>query len=98
MKYSKDTFLTQRKYTLYILKNSWLLGSKPSRVPIKKNIDFRKDNIDKLTDPFTFRKLLGKLMYLSITRWYINETNINKTHSKLKILDIYFLNWGGCII
>lgn len=60
-------FLTHPKYMLYILKDSGLLCYKPSKVPIEKNIDFRNDNTEKLPDPLSFRKLLGKLMYLNIT-------------------------------
>lgn len=64
----KGIILSQRKYTLDILNDNGLLGSKPSKVPIEKQVYWRKDSSNLLNDPFKYRRLIEKLIYLNITR------------------------------
>jgi len=61
-------YLSQRKYIMDILSANGLLGSKPSSVPLQKGIDWRIENSRLLEDPFIYRRLIGQLMYLNMTR------------------------------
>lgn len=51
-----------------ILNEHGLLGSKPSTIPIQRNIEWRLDKSPLLDDPFIYRRLIRKLIYLNITR------------------------------
>lgn len=65
---SQGIYLSQKKYALDILSENGLLGSKPSKIPIQKNIDWREDKSPLLEDPLVYRRLIRKLIYLNITR------------------------------
>ncbi|XP_062100755.1 uncharacterized mitochondrial protein AtMg00810-like [Humulus lupulus] len=54
-------FVSQRKYTFDLLKETGMLGSKPNKTPIKM---FGGSPIDK----GRYQQLVGKLIYLSHTR------------------------------
>jgi hypothetical protein len=60
--------LSQRKYTLDILQNTDYLGSKPVATPMESNLKLMLDEGDLIDDPDTYRKLVDKLIYLTITR------------------------------
>jgi len=60
--------ISQRKYTLVILHDFGYLWVSPSNLPIKHDLDFRKDESPPMKDPSTYRQLIGKLIYLTITR------------------------------
>ncbi|CAH9074985.1 unnamed protein product [Cuscuta europaea] len=61
-------FLTQRKYTLDILTETGLLGAKPATSPIEQNHKLSQASGSLLTDPEPYRRLLGHLIYLAVTR------------------------------
>ncbi|CAH9096427.1 unnamed protein product [Cuscuta europaea] len=61
-------FLSQRKYTLDIITESGLLGAKPAATPIDINHCLARSNSDLLADPLPYRRLLGRLIYLAVTR------------------------------
>lgn len=58
----------QHKYALDILSETGLLAAKPSPLPIKPNLKLQKDEGEHLHDPVLYRKLVGKLLYLTNTR------------------------------
>lgn len=60
--------LSQRKYVLDILEETSLLGSKPVETPMDLNVKLSCDNGELMLDPERYRRLVGKLNYLTITR------------------------------
>ncbi|KAK2991896.1 hypothetical protein RJ640_011585 [Escallonia rubra] len=60
--------LSQRKYVLDILSESGLLGSKPSSTPMDQQHKLTPDAGSICSDPGQYRRLVGRLLYLTITR------------------------------
>ena len=60
--------LNQRKYTLEILQDTGLASSKPFNTPMEQNIKLSTTSGVLLKDPTQFRRLIGRLMYLTMTR------------------------------
>lgn len=61
-------YISKRKCGLDLLKDNGLSRAKPSKVPMDKNLNFRDDTSKFLHDPLLFRKFIGILIYLNITR------------------------------
>jgi len=64
---SQGIFLSQRKYALELVEECRLLGSKPTDFPIKTNHKLALSDGAILADPMQYRRLVGKLIYLTIT-------------------------------
>ncbi|XP_019425041.1 PREDICTED: uncharacterized protein LOC109333914 [Lupinus angustifolius] len=66
---NKGIFLYQRKYALDLLEDTGMLGSKPCSTAMEyaKRLISSIDG-ELLSDPTTYRRLMGKLLYLTHTR------------------------------
>lgn len=63
--------LCQRKYALDLPTSTGMLGCKPSLIPMIPNLKMSKTDGELLDDQEMYRSLVGRLMYLTITRPYI---------------------------
>ncbi|XP_026383559.1 uncharacterized protein LOC113279061 [Papaver somniferum] len=64
----KGIFLCQRKYILDIGNDSGLLGAKVSPSPMEQHLKILPTSGDLLPDPSVYRRLIGRLFYLQVTR------------------------------
>lgn len=60
--------LNQRKYTLDILKETGMQGCRLSKLPMKQNCNVRVNDDDPNADATRYRRSLGRLLYLTVTR------------------------------
>ncbi|CAM8930983.1 unnamed protein product [Rhodiola kirilowii] len=65
---SKGIFINQRKYALDLLAETGLLACKPCSTPMDIKGKLALSTADKISDPTQYRKLVGKLVYLNVTR------------------------------
>lgn len=65
---TKGFVLSQRKYTLDILKDCGLEGCRPSSFPMEQNARFDHDENGQAVDALQYRRLIGRLLYLTVTR------------------------------
>jgi hypothetical protein len=60
--------LCQRKYTLDLLEDAGLLGSKPCNTPMQPHLQLHKSSGHPLSNPTPYRRLIGRLLYLTHSR------------------------------
>ncbi|KAK4386771.1 Retrovirus-related Pol polyprotein from transposon RE2 [Sesamum angolense] len=60
--------LSHRKYACDLLQEAGLLGTKPVDTPMDSITDFWNDDGNYLEDKTKYRRLVGKLIYLTVTR------------------------------
>lgn len=65
---SQGIFMNQRKYTLELLEDTDFLAAKPSPVPFDPNLKLSPTDGAPLADPTLYRRLIGRLIYLTNTR------------------------------
>ncbi|XP_057956674.1 uncharacterized mitochondrial protein AtMg00810-like [Malania oleifera] len=63
----KGINLNQRKFALNILKETGMRGCKPINSPMEQQLKLSKDSRDLFTDLNKYRRLIGKLMYLTLS-------------------------------
>lgn len=65
---SSGIFISQSKYTLDLLKEYGMINVKPLRLPMDSQLKLTHDKGVPMPDPSKYQKLIGKLIYLTITR------------------------------
>ncbi|CAL1374616.1 unnamed protein product [Linum trigynum] len=60
--------LSQRKYALDILADSGMMAARPSGFPMEQNHNLTRPTEERLADAHAYRRLIGRLLYLTITR------------------------------
>ncbi|XP_038885780.1 secreted RxLR effector protein 161-like [Benincasa hispida] len=60
--------VSQRKYTLNLLKETGMTGCKPADTPVEANLNLIESADDVLVNKERYQRLMGKLIYLSHTR------------------------------
>ncbi|XP_070679109.1 uncharacterized mitochondrial protein AtMg00810-like [Malus domestica] len=64
---SKQLFLNQRKYVLDLLDEANITECKPARTPLASKLQLHEKR-ESLSDPSVYQRVVGKLIYLTITR------------------------------
>ena len=63
-----DIFINQRKYALQLLSDAGSLRCKPATTPMEVNLKLSQEKWELLDDPTMYIRLIGRLLYLTITR------------------------------
>jgi len=61
-------FMCHRHYTMSILEDTGMLACKPSAVPMEADLKLNAKSGSQLPDPRIYRRLIGRLLYLTISR------------------------------
>ena len=61
-------YMSQRKYVLDILQDTRLTGARPDKFPMEQYLKLTPDDEELLNDPVKYRRLVGRLIYLMVTR------------------------------
>ena len=70
----KGISLNQIKYTLEVLKEAGMIGCKPAKTPMEQQLKLAKSDRELLKDSGQFWRLIGKLMYLTLSKLDITYT------------------------
>lgn len=65
---SSGICIAQKQYTIKLLEDTGYLGSKPLSTPKNPNQKLTATDGELLADPFQYRRLVGRLLYLTFTR------------------------------
>lgn len=64
----KGISVSQRKYILDLLRETGMLGCKPSETPMEPNLKLDNDEAEATVDKGRYQRLVGRLIYLANTR------------------------------
>ncbi|GJV19603.1 retrovirus-related pol polyprotein from transposon TNT 1-94 [Tanacetum coccineum] len=65
---AQGIFISQHKYTKDLLKEGGVLNNKPYKLPMDPNLKLQADVGTPLLDPEVYRRSIGQLIYLTVTR------------------------------
>ena len=61
-------YLSQRKYAMDIISECGMLGSKPADTPMEQNHNLSKDDGIYFEEPDKYHRLIGRVVYLAVTK------------------------------
>lgn len=70
----KGTIISQRKYTIDLLKETGMLGCKPASTPIDSKMKLGREEKGIPVDKGRYQHLVGRLVYLSWRLIYLSHT------------------------
>lgn len=65
---SQGLFLSKKKYAEDLIIEFGMHNKKPLRLPLDSNVKLTHDMGDPIPDPTDYQRLIGRLVYLTITR------------------------------
>ena len=65
-------FVSQQKYVLDLLGETWMMGCKATETPIEPNLKLRSVKPESVMNMEQYQRLVGRLIYLSHTRLNID--------------------------
>jgi hypothetical protein len=68
----KGIWLLQRQYALNKLSKYGMIGYKPISIPMEQNVKLSADEGDLVEDTTIYRRIMGSLIYMTITRPYLS--------------------------
>jgi hypothetical protein len=72
IKSPKGIWLLQRQYALNKLSEYGMTGCKPISIPLEQNVKLSADEGDLVEDTTMYRRIVGNLIYMTITRPYLS--------------------------
>ncbi|KAE9604737.1 putative RNA-directed DNA polymerase [Lupinus albus] len=82
--------LNQRVYILSLLEDSGSLAAKPAKVPFDPSLKLQLDQGTHLADVLSYRRLVGRLLYLTISRPYIAYVVQKLSLFMCKSMDVHY--------
>ena len=71
-RFSNRIFISQHHYALQLLSDVGYLGCKTKKIPMAPNVKFSNDEGKLLDYPLVYRRMIGRLLYLTITWPYLS--------------------------
>jgi len=68
----KGIWLLQKQYALNKLSEYGMMGCKPILIPLEQNVKLSADEGDLVEDVTMYRRIVGSLIYMTITRPYLS--------------------------
>ncbi|TXG66151.1 hypothetical protein EZV62_007426 [Acer yangbiense] len=100
---AKGIFVSQRSYALQLLSDVGFLASKPAKTPMEPNLKLSQNEGELLVDPAVYRRMIGKLLYLTITKpdlsYSVNRLSqgiLFSSNSDLQLKAFANSNWAAC--
>ncbi|KAK6117908.1 hypothetical protein DH2020_048345 [Rehmannia glutinosa] len=95
----KGLFLNQRKYVLDIVQDAGMLDCKPASTPLPPGLKLVAQQGDPLPTPDKYRRLIGRLLYLNMTRpdltYVVQQLSqfVNSPHSSHWDADVHAIRY-----